>query len=99
MVDLEIKIEPIEFAKTKDYDKLKDVCVEYMEFLASENYHEDNDWDHWIYEAAMKFIYGVDVFKEVNRLTREYSKRYMEERHKRERENLERQQSKEFGGD
>jgi len=92
MADLEIKIEPVEFQKTKDYHKLKEACVQYMEFMASEDYHEDNDWDNWIYEAAMKFVYGPKVWEEVRRLRREQEKVRMEERHKQEIDKLKRLQ-------
>lgn len=88
MEDLEIRIEPNELPEEKEWEALKAVCVEYMEFLAGGDYHEDNDWDHYIYEAAWKLVYGPDAFEESNRLMAEQDKRYMEVSHAHEKEML-----------
>lgn len=45
-----------------DFEALKKLCGDYMTFLDSEDYHEDNDYDHYIYEAAMQAIYGEKVW-------------------------------------
>jgi hypothetical protein len=47
-------------------EKLKKVCNEYLEFLNSDDYYEDNDYDHYIYEAALKCIYGDKIFDFIN---------------------------------
>lgn len=48
--------------------KLEKACDEYMEFLRSEEYHEDkaNDYAHYIFEAALEHYYGKDVWDEIN---------------------------------
>jgi hypothetical protein len=40
---------------------------EYLEALTKEDYCGDNDYDHYIFEEAMKFLYGPDIFDWVNR--------------------------------
>ena len=46
--------------------KLVTACKGYVEFVYSDDYHEDNDHDHFIFEAAMQAIYGKGIFKELN---------------------------------
>lgn len=60
----EIKIPTIN--QEPNFKKLKEVCEDYMKFLRSEEYHSDNDFDHFIYEAAMEAFYGKDVWKYIN---------------------------------
>ena len=81
MADLEIKIEHIEFPTINEYDKLMRECIEYMEFIASEDYHEDGqgNYEHAIFEVAMKFVYGEKAFDEINRLLDIQDQRYRKE--------------------
>lgn len=46
--------------------KLISVCEEYLDFLESDDYYEDNDYDHYIYEAALEALYGEDVWLWIN---------------------------------
>jgi hypothetical protein len=35
------------------------ICLEeYVRFIASNDYHEDNDYKHYIYEEAVETFYG-----------------------------------------
>jgi hypothetical protein len=52
--------------ETPDFAALKKVCDEYIKFLESEDYHEDNDFDNYIFEAAMDAIYGPKIWDFVN---------------------------------
>lgn len=36
----------------------------------SENYHEDNDDEHYAYEAAMKLAFGDDIFERLSKINR-----------------------------
>jgi len=40
----------------------------YIEYMGSEDYHEDgaSDYEHSVFEAAIEAVYGPDVWKWVN---------------------------------
>lgn len=45
---------------------LTKVCQQYIDFIGdSSSYHEDNDYDEYIFETAMETIFGEDVWKYV----------------------------------
>lgn len=48
-----------------DYKDLIGVCKQYLHELA-EYGHADDDYEHYIFEAAMTAIFGKDVWKFVN---------------------------------
>lgn len=53
----------------KDNDSLRELvnlCEDYINFIDSEEYHEDNDYDHYIFEKAMEFIYGSTIWDYIN---------------------------------
>jgi hypothetical protein len=53
--------------KEVNLDKLKRICQEYIDFVDNdEEYYEDNDYDHYIFEQAMKTVFGEDVFDYIN---------------------------------
>jgi hypothetical protein len=48
-------------------DDLKKICQEYIDFVDNdEEYHEDNDFDQYIFEKAMMTIFGENVFEYIN---------------------------------
>ena len=51
-------------------DKLKRACEEYMNYIMSDDYHEDTatDYEHYIFEKAMESIYGKDVWNTINNI-------------------------------
>lgn len=49
-----------------DLTKLRDICQSYLDYLDSDDYHEDNDYKQYIFEEAMKAIFGNDVWKYIN---------------------------------
>lgn len=55
LVDSKIKLE-----------NLKSITNDYIDFVSSEEYHEDNDYKQYIYEEVMKTFYGKDIFKYIN---------------------------------
>lgn len=52
---------------------LKQVCDDYMEFLASDDYNEDRleHYTHLIFEEAIMQELGDDIFTKINSLTEE----------------------------
>lgn len=48
---------------------LRDLLQEYMEFVASDEYHEDNDYRHYIYEKVIETFYGRRFWDWLNRVT------------------------------
>jgi hypothetical protein len=46
--------------------KLKELLNNYINYLASPEYHEDNDWETWIYEQALITFYGESIFDWIN---------------------------------
>ena len=53
--------------ETVDLQKLIEICQDYINFIDNdEKYHEDNDYDHYIFEVAMETVFGKDVWKFIN---------------------------------
>lgn len=49
-----------------DWTALLALCKDYVDYSISDDYHEDNDYKHYIFETALETIYGEDVFKKLN---------------------------------
>ena len=50
-----------------DLSALKEICQNYIDFVDNdEKYHEDNDYDHCIFEIAMETIFGKEVWNFIN---------------------------------
>jgi hypothetical protein len=50
-----------------DISRLVKICQEYMDFVDNEEeYYEDNNYDHYIFEEAMATIFGERVFDFIN---------------------------------
>ena len=49
-----------------NFQELIDECQEYLDYLTSEEYHEDNDREHFIFESAMEAVFGRDVWEYIN---------------------------------
>lgn len=54
---------------------LRKTCQDYIDFIYSNEYHEDNDYTHYIYEAAMQSIFGENVFDIINKRIREHEQK------------------------
>lgn len=52
---------------TPNLAALEKICQQYMDFLDSEEYHEDNDYETYIYEAALEVMYGEKVWEFINK--------------------------------
>ena len=50
-----------------NFQELIDGCQEYLDYLTSEEYHEDNDLEHFIFESAMEAVFGKDVWEYINK--------------------------------
>ena len=49
------------------FDKLESIVNEYVTYIQSKDFHEDNDYKHYIYEAVMLAFYGKDFFTWYNK--------------------------------
>jgi len=49
-----------------DPDPLRKMCQEYIDELDKSGYVDD-DFDHYIYEAAMTMVFGKDVWMWINK--------------------------------
>lgn len=47
-------------------EKLIKVVKDYEKYVKSKEYHEDNDYQHYIYEAAVEAVLGEDFWKMLN---------------------------------
>lgn len=52
----------------KNFEVLIRLLTEYDAYRRSSDYHEDNDWAHYIFEEACKAVLGPDIFKDWNHL-------------------------------
>ena len=46
-------------------EELREICKRHLEYIESDEYHEDNDWPHYIYEVAMQAVHGKDIFDRI----------------------------------
>jgi chorismate mutase len=51
-------------ARNPEY--LEKVCQEYIDFIASDEYHEDNDYKNYIYENAIEMLFGSEIWEWIN---------------------------------
>ena len=64
--ELEEEIELRKRKKTKiiqplhspDFGGLTNTLSEYISYVSSEKYFEENDWKEWIFESAIEAVYG-----------------------------------------
>lgn len=51
-------------------EKVTKACEDYMEFLRSDEYHEDRieNYRNDIFEAAMDSVYGEEIWDEINEI-------------------------------
>lgn len=54
-------------------EALKKICNDYLAHIESDEYHEDNDWAHYIYEAALKAVLGDDIFDRIRDIHKQKS--------------------------
>jgi len=55
--------------KTEEIDLtgLRKICQNYIDFVDNDNgYHEDNDYAHYLFETAMKTVFGKEVWNFIN---------------------------------
>ena len=48
-----------------NWDSVLSTAKSYMDFVESDKYHEDNNYDNYIFEEVMMAVYGNDVFKKL----------------------------------
>lgn len=53
-----------------DLTKLRKLCSDYIDFVASEDFHDDNDYEYYIYEMAITMFYGKNVWDWINKRIR-----------------------------
>ena len=50
-----------------DFEKLTKLCQRYIGYIDSdEEYQEDNDYEHYIFEASLEAIFGENVWEFIN---------------------------------
>ena len=49
-----------------DYTPLIEQIQEYLAYLESDEYHEDNDFKDYIYETAIEVVIGESFWKYIN---------------------------------
>ena len=58
-----------EILKEINLDRLKEICQNYIDYIDSDDFHEDNDFEYFIFETALEAIYGVNIFDYINSKT------------------------------
>jgi hypothetical protein len=61
-----IKMNKPTLLKNIDLEDLENLCQEYLDYIDSEEYCGDSDYDHFIFEKAMETLYGEDIFDYIN---------------------------------
>lgn len=56
-----------EQVKEPDLTALRKICQDYIDFIDNdEEYHEDNDYNQYVFETALEMIFGKDVYEYIN---------------------------------
>lgn len=51
-----------------DLTALRKICQDYIDFIDNdEEYHEDNDYNQYVFETALETIFGKDVYEYINK--------------------------------
>lgn len=45
---------------------LKKIVQDYVNYVASREYHEDNDYEYYIFETAMDTFYDKNIWEYIN---------------------------------
>lgn len=53
---------PSVYVRKDKLDKLQEVIREYIAWIQSDDFHQDSDWDHYIYEAAVEAFCGDEFW-------------------------------------
>ena len=61
---------PPETKTIVDMRNLRRIVTDYIGYVASPEFHENNEWDHYIYEAAVEAFYGKEVWGWINNQAR-----------------------------
>ena len=51
--------------ESPDWTPLREICQEYIDCLDSKEYCDD-DFDHYIYEVALRVLFGKNIFNWIN---------------------------------
>lgn len=51
-------------------NNLKQQCQQYIDFVFSDKYHEDNDYETYIAESAIETLFGDDIYDKINKRTK-----------------------------
>ena len=51
-----------------DTGAIQKICDDYLEYVKSDDYFEDNEWRYYIYEAVLKAVYGADIFDKMRNI-------------------------------
>ena len=54
--------------KNPDWRNVRDMATEYISFRHSKEWHEDNDFQSYMFEAVLKTLFGDDIFEKFNKL-------------------------------
>ena len=49
-----------------NFTKLIKLCEDYIDYVSSDNYCEDNDYDYYIFEEAINSIFGDSAWEYIN---------------------------------
>lgn len=53
--------------ETIDLEALRKICKEYIDFIDNdEEYHEDNDYEYYLYEVSLEAVFGENIWEFIN---------------------------------
>ena len=51
-----------------DFAPITKICTAYVNYVSSDEYHEDNDYENYIYETVLTTIYGDTFWDWLNKI-------------------------------
>jgi len=70
------KLKPPEQLEKVSLGSLRKICEDYINFVATDDYHEDDEWlkidfgndyERYIYETALETFYGPEIWDFINK--------------------------------
>ena len=52
-------------------DAIQKICDDYLDYVKSDDYFEDNEWQYYIYETVMRAVHGPDIFERIKNIHKE----------------------------
>jgi len=50
-----------------DLESIKKICNDYINFIGSKEYCDDNDYHQWVFETVIEAVYGKEIWNKIHK--------------------------------